>query len=1171
MDTRLQLRLNAVARRLRSVHLGWTLTTIWLLAAGLGCALINLARAGSVSAEEAGWYLVGTATVAVFVAMIVHASRRANFSELAQRVENRFPSLNQRLITAADLRPNAANGSFSYLQRSVISEALRHDLLYHWRSVVSGSRVAFAWLSNIPAFVFFALVLAALWNSPTRDVVRSSSSSSLRAGNEPHVLPGDTEVERGTSLIVTARFDGKLPDEVWLLQDNLLAEGQEPQRVPMRQSLKDPVFAAYLYDVRDSLNYSIEYDGSTTPVYHVDVFEFPSLVRADAVLEYPVYTQLEKKTVVDTRRITAAVGTKLTWQLYLNKPVVSAELLTEGGEPLALVTSEQDPLLVTAEIELLESISWELKLTDEDGRENAMDVTLRARVLPNKESTIRLTAGGDVQVSPLQEFDVAAEIKDDFAVQKAGIGYQFGGGELVELESEIADAATKSMKISEMVNFEALNAEPNQLLSYYVWAEDRDEQGEIRRVMSDMFFAEVRPFEEIYRQGEQPSQQEQQQQQQQQQQQGNEQTEELLELQKQIVVGSWNVLRTAKGNDLPKSAEDDMQVLIDSQEQAVGLLQEKAQESNVPGAEEIIGRAGQSMTQAIEMLRAANASLAKADLSKAVSREQSAYQELLRLQSREHEVVRSQRSQSQSQSQRSRARQQQIDQLELDNQENRYENERLAQEQQNEEQSDLRQIISRLRELASRQEDLNEQLRELEAALQAAETPEEKEELQQQLERLREQQQQMLQDSDELQERMETQSSEEMQAAREQMEQARENLQQSSESLRQGNTSQALAAGTRAEEELKQLQDEVRQQAANQFAETMQGMRQQAAELEKRQDEIVDDMSRAESEPSAGLRSSEETPDVSEKLTQQQEQLEKLLEEMQQTVEQAEDAEPLLAQKLYDSFRRTKQQKVEERIEQTEQLLRLNYGPQARELAGQSIEDLSILREDIDAAAESVLGSEVDSLRLALSQLESLTSQIDNEISQATGRDPRGQTQGQEESPDGQQRQPGEPQGQQPSDQQGEQQPGEQQQQGQQQQGEQQQGEQQQGEQQQGQQQQGQQQGQQQQGQQQQGQQQQGQQQQGQQQQGQQQQGQQQQGQQQQGNNRDSSNRANSNRDNSPVSNQAEVAHSLPSGDCGSLAKVRTSSPVRLGLGELISISVVTRSREKLSEIGPIV
>ncbi len=288
---------------------------------------------------------------------------------------------------------------------------------------------------------------------------------------------------------------------------------------------------------------------------------------------------------------------------------------------------------------------------------------------------------------------MAAKANDDFGIERLGLSYELSGSEPVDIElasktDEKSHAFPKAANLEQLVAMESLKAEPDQLLSYYVWAEDRDEAGEIRRVSSDMFFAEVRPFEEIFRQGEQESQEQQQrQQQQQQQQQQGGQSEEVLELQKQIVTGTWNVLRTARKGELSEKAGEDVGVLAESQTAAIELLAEKAAEINVPGAEQLVAAATGHMERAQAELEAAAASRQSKDLKKALSSAQSAYQSLLRLQAREFEVTRGQQQsgQQQRQSSRSRQRQQQLDQLKLENREDRYESERTAQEEQQQE------------------------------------------------------------------------------------------------------------------------------------------------------------------------------------------------------------------------------------------------------------------------------------------------------------------------------------------------------------------------------------------------------------------------------------------------------------------------------------------------------
>ena len=82
--------------------------------------------------------------------------------------------------------------------------------------------------------------------------------------------------------------------------------------------------------------------------------------------------------------------------------------------------------------------------------------------------------------------------------------YSMAGREPREIILPAGAAKSRQLRPEHMLDFESLKAEPDQLLTYFFWAEDIGPDGQPRRTSGDMFFAEVRPFEEIFRQGEQP-------------------------------------------------------------------------------------------------------------------------------------------------------------------------------------------------------------------------------------------------------------------------------------------------------------------------------------------------------------------------------------------------------------------------------------------------------------------------------------------------------------------------------------------------------------------------------------------------------------------------------------------------------------------------------------------
>ncbi len=229
-----------------------------------------------------------------------------------------------------------------------------------------------------------------------------------------------------------------------------------------------------------------------------------------------------------------------------------------------------------------------------------------------------------------------------------------------------------------MIEFEELQAEPDELFTYHFWAEDYGPDGELRRTESDMYFAEVRPFEEIYREGEPPPEG---QGQQQQQNQNGQKAEELAELQKEIINATWRVIRDEPATKRSDDFDSNVQLLVESQQDALGQLNELAAEVQDERSIRYVDLARTAMELAIKELTEAGSSREVAPLNPALSAEKAAYGSLLRLRAREFEVTRSQRqNQQQSGSASQNRRQRQLDELELDQEENRYETESQAAE-----------------------------------------------------------------------------------------------------------------------------------------------------------------------------------------------------------------------------------------------------------------------------------------------------------------------------------------------------------------------------------------------------------------------------------------------------------------------------------------------------------
>ncbi|MBL69729.1 MAG: hypothetical protein CMO74_15010 [Verrucomicrobiales bacterium] len=803
------------------------------------------------------------------------------------------------------------------------------------------------------------------------------------------VEPGDKEVERGASLAFLAKFADRMPANARLVLQP--AQGKA-RTLAMSPKLQDPIFSAVLPEVNEPMQYWVEFDGGKSEAFEVKVYEHPVLESADAKLTFPKYTGREPREQKDVRRLTAVAGTQLEYTMHLNKPVAQARLVAADDSVIELKPEAGQPLARLPVHVLKKTGVYRLELVDNAERKNKYAPQFEFVVQANLPPSIRLVfPRGDQKVSPLEEVLFEAEMEDDFGLLRYGLSYNIGGGAMQEIELGQDAPANIEQAIATELALEEMGVEVDQLINYYFWAEDLGDDGQPRRTFGDMFFAEVRPFEEIFREGQSMPQNSQQQQQQGKK--GNQQTEELIKLQKQIINATWRLIRRETGVEATARFAADALTLFESQQKAFSqakVLLDKSSDEKTHG---YVKAVVEHMQRAIGELEKATGEGVTAPLPSALAAEQAAYQSLLKLQAHEHRVARGNPKQSggqQSQRQGNNRQQQQLNQLELKQQENKYATEKQAQRLQDPKQRENLQALNRLKELAERQKDLTDKLKELQQALREAKTEQEKKDIRRRLKQLRDEQKQNIEDADKLAQRMDQrQNRAEMKDSRQQLQQTRQQMNQAAEQLKQGEVSQALANSTKAQKDLQEMRDDFRKKTSHQFAEQMKQMRREARDLAKDEKKLGEKIEDLNERPRRTLTDSPERKQLADAAKAQGEKLERLLDDVKKTVQQSELTEPTLSRKLYDTFRDAKQQQTGRALNTAAELLKEGFTPQAGELEKKARRDIDNLKKGIEKAAEPVLGNDTEALKHAERTLDELSEAIKKEMGQQTGNEPK--------------------------------------------------------------------------------------------------------------------------------------------------------------------------------------
>ena len=910
-----------------------------------------------------------------------HDKHRPDLREIARAVEKAHPELHTALLAALDQRPDDRQ-RFTYLQTRVIDAAL--DSARGWGDVVPAREVQRRRLLQYLAAALAAIAFIALLGVDVSQRVAAARIASML-----DVQPGSAEIERGSPVTFTARFQKNLPPGATL---HLTDSDGRSQDLPLSRTLEDPVFTASLPSVSKDLSYRVDFGTGSSREFQIRVYDPPRVEQVDAQLHFPAYTGQPDASLKDTRSVAAIEQTKLTLQVRTNTPMRSAELRSkDGGKTIPLERDAKNPDLYTATFPLEQGGQFEIALADEAGRPNARTERFDIKVSPNKPPVVTAKIPGKKdRATALQELSIEAQVEDDFGLNAAGLVVQIAGGEPQKIDAPRPKPGARSIPLTHLVKLENLGVKPNDLIIWNAWGEDIGPDGKPRRTNGDVHITPVRFFDESSQQresvGGQPGEE-------------PDGIQQLIRLQTDILSGTWNVQRDSQPGEPPAK---DMATLKDSQSSALETARNIEQMIDDPEMLGHMKQAGNAMQSAADRLAKGGA----ADLPPAIGSEQTALAQLYQLMSNRN-IYEQPKSSSQSQS---REDSEPRDEIDLKNMQQRYEQETAAEDATDQRGRDVQEALNRLRDLAQRQRDLNEEMNRLQLALRNAASDEERAALQRELQRLRDQQQELLADADKARQEMNEKNLSQQQQT--ELDKARQAAEQAARKLDTKQLGDALAEGSRAQREFEQAHEAFRQETAGELSQQLRQLREQAHALSERQQQIGEDLAKSGDEPEH--RTLGDEPDTLAARTQQQAQdFEKFMDAVSNTARLAAEDEPLVSQRLDSAARDSHPERIQQALDAIKSQVAANDAASTADARKAAEDGLQTLQQRIDEATSKVLGSEAQALQYARAEIEQLRKQVMPGDSQQPD-DQQGSQQGQQGSQQGQQ---GNQQGQQGSQQ----------------------------------------------------------------------------------------------------------------------------------------------------------
>ncbi len=696
--------LDDIARRRAS--LAWR--RAWTLGAAIA-AVTLLVTAGAIRLASPG-PLPLVAAVAAGLAVAVAAIGVALWStrgrttplQIARLVEERHGGLDDVVVSAVDYAARADHqpAMAERLGRSALRAVadLDADVVVDRAALARGARSALAAAALL-------LVALGLFVRPLGDAAGVASAYLLPSRIEITVEPGHARVRPGQALTVRARVrgaDAVLPALV------AGAGGDESSIAMTRQD--DGSYLATIDEVTVSFLYRVVAGARRSDEFSVTVVHPPTVERIALEYHYPKALGLATRTEEDGGDIYAPAGTDVRFTITADRPVKGSALVLANG---ARVPLSGDGRLTTGSLTITADDAYRVTLVDDDGIDAPDGTEYFIRTLLDRPPDVRvLRPAGDRQVTPLEEVLIEARADDDFGITALDLVLQKPGDpEVVVPLPGPRDGLTASG--SYLLFLENLEVSPGDFVSYFVRARDVGRGKPPSETRSDMFFLEVKAFDDEFVAAQSQAMASG----------GQSQgVQDLAAAQKEIVVATWKLDARGRRARTAQSA-DDVRAIATAQR---ALEQRAAKEAGTqlrgaPSADPRRRRGRTTandvgdnpMGQAIEAMRRAATELDRLQTATAMPHELEALNQLLKAEAdvRRRQVARQQGGGGGGGNRNTPDLSSLFDQELRKQQQTNYETPASSETRQDERPDD--DPLARLRELARRQEAMSREQRDL--------------------------------------------------------------------------------------------------------------------------------------------------------------------------------------------------------------------------------------------------------------------------------------------------------------------------------------------------------------------------------------------------------------------------------------------------------------------------
>jgi len=870
--------------------------------------------------------------------------RKISDAQIARLVEEKHPGLEDRFVSAVEFSGDQQQPGSTVIVERLMDDADRHANQVNLDEVIPNKRF---WQFGGAALASVLLFASAIIFGP-RELKSGlaqafAPASPVAASNalQINIKPGTARVPKGSDQKLIASLVNFNADQATVFTRKAGASEDQWVGQPMEPTKNQNEFQHFIFNIQDDTEYFVESSGCRSGVFKLTVVDLPYVKQVDQTQFFPSYTGLAPKTIEDAPDVAVLAGTTVKLSAKLTGRAKSARLVFRDGKKIEMENTGDATFAAT--LTVTENNSYHIELTSVDGDvyngSNEYDIS----VLDDRPPVVTFEKPGrDTKATSIEEILTLAKAEDDYGVLLLDLYYSVNGGEEKKVDlQKLRGESAKVLSGAHTFFLEEFSLQPGDLVSYY--AKARDAKNE---TTSDIYFIEVKPFEKEFKQSQQNGGGEG----------GGEQQEGLTKRQREIIAATFKVNREEPTyNDKDKAENYD----------TVALAQEKLREDALALVERIKRRLGpqinqqpqfqkivEHITQASKEMEPAAKELRGRKGKDAMPYEQKALQQLQRADAIFREVTIAMSQESQGQGQQQAEELADLFELELDKMKNQYETLNREKKQQAAQQDD--EAKRKLEELSRRMQ----------------------KQLEEQQQKMRQsprnqsgggggrQQQQMMEEARKAARELEKLSRErrdpQLQELANKMNQAADEMQKAQNAAANNKEDEAVSRNARALQQMEEAQRKLSQLQRQQGGQSIQDLKQRAANAAARQQEIskeTEDLARQARGIQQGGQSPQSLNESKQQLAEKKENLANEVGGLERDIDQAARSlgqeQQNAANKMREASRTLRENRVADGIRYTKQLNNMNAYDQARAYERNTQQKLDEVAQQLTDAEKS--------------------------------------------------------------------------------------------------------------------------------------------------------------------------------------------------------------------------